>query len=46
MKIKIQGFENDIQFDDEYINVVQIKNKILFQNIMEIFYIYENVSNI
>lgn len=35
MKIRIQGFENEIVFDDESVNVIQTNNKILFQNIME-----------
>ena len=35
MKIRIQGFENEIVFDDESVNVIQTSNKILFQNIME-----------
>lgn len=35
MKIRIQGFENEIVFDDESVNIIQMSNKILFQNIME-----------
>lgn len=35
MKIRIQGFENEIVFDDESVNIIQTNNKILFQNIME-----------
>ena len=35
MKIRIQGFENEIVFDDESVNILQISNKILLQNIME-----------
>lgn len=35
MKIRIQGFENEIVFDDGSVNIIQISSKILFQNIME-----------
>lgn len=48
MKLLINGFENEIEFSEEYINVIQIENKKLFQNIMEQFYtnIEENFNNL
>lgn len=48
MKLLINGFENEIKFSEEYINVIQIRNKKLFQNIMEQFYsnIEENSNNL
>ncbi len=40
MKIKIQGFENEVIFDDSSINIIQTKNKKLYQNLTE--KIFEN----
>lgn len=42
MKIIINGFENEIICSKEYVNVLQISNKSLFQNV--IGYIYDGVS--
>lgn len=39
MKLVINGFENEIKFSEEYVNVIQVKNKKLFQNIMEQIYL-------
>ena len=33
MKLLIKGFDNEICFYDKYISVIQIENKVLFQNI-------------
>ena len=33
MKLLIKGFENEVVFSDQYINVIQIENKALFQSI-------------
>lgn len=36
MKLKINGFENEIAFDQEYINILEIKNSQCFSHIIEI----------
>ena len=36
MKLKINGFENEVIFKEDNVNILQIKNKTLLQNILEI----------
>ena len=36
MKLKINGFENEIQFDEEYINVLTVNNSKCFSHIIGI----------
>ena len=36
MKLKINGFENEIQFDEEHINVLTINNSKCFSHIIGI----------
>ena len=38
MKLKINGFENEIVFDGESVNVLDIKDKECFKHILEIIY--------